>query len=86
MDHYLDCGCKCKCCSLKRRELFFRAKQGETITEKIIHIEAVKENITKKNNNVVKMVKKLNELVKLKNKNKKPQNTTSTLFSSIINK
>ena len=86
MDHYLDCGCKCKCCSLKRRDLFFRAKQGETITEKIIHIEAVKENIVKKNNNVVKMVKKLNELVKLKNKNKKPQNTTSTLFSSIINK
>jgi hypothetical protein len=87
MDHYLDCGCKCKSCSLKRREIFFRAKQGETITEKIRHVEAVKENIAKKNNNVVKMVKKLNELVKLKNKNKKPQsNTLSPLLSNIINK
>jgi hypothetical protein len=84
LDHYLDCGCKCKCCSLKRQEIFFKAKRGETITEKIRHVEAVKENITKKNQNVVKIVKKLNEIAKL---NKKPKsNTLSPLLTNVVNK
>jgi len=84
LDHYLDCGCKCKCCSLKRQEIFFKAKRGETVTEKIRHVEAVKENITKKNQNVVKFVKKLNEIAKL---NKTPKsNTLSSLLTNIVNK
>ena len=86
LDHYLDCGCRCKCCSLKRRETFFKAKRGELVTEKIIHIEAVKDTIDKKNKNVVKMVKKLNEIVKINKTNKKPKSNQITLMTNIVNK
>jgi len=83
LDHYLDCGCKCKYCSLKRKDYFFKAKRGETIREKIIHVETVKENVIKQNNNVVKIVKKLNEIVK---SNKKSKNNTLNILSSVVNK
>jgi hypothetical protein len=83
-EHYLDSGCKCRCCSLKRKEIFFKAKRGEIIKEKIRHIEAVKENITKKNHNVVKIVKKLNEIAKLNKKVK--SNTLSPILNNVVNK
>jgi hypothetical protein len=83
LDHYLDCGCRCKGCSSKRKELFFKAKRGEVVTEKIIHVESVKQAIVKKTNNVVKIVQKLNERTKT---NKKYPNNNFSLLSSVINK
>jgi hypothetical protein len=83
LEHYLDCGCKCNYCSLKRKELFFKAKQGKAITEKIIHVESVKEAIVKKTNNAVKIVQKLNENSKT---NKKYPNNNFSLLSSVVNK
>ena len=50
-DHYIDNGCFCKYCTNKRRDIFFRAKNGETKFDKIIHSEVVhdvKQKTTKK--------------------------------------
>lgn len=59
-DHYIDVGCVCKGCSIKRSELFQKAKNGENVTEKIIHneiISNIKKNIIKKNNRKIKIKK-----------------------------
>jgi hypothetical protein len=55
LEHYIDNGCLCKYCSNKRKELFIKAKAGESINEKIIHnevlnshIDGIKQNIIKK--------------------------------------
>ena len=42
-DHYIDSGCYCKACSVKRFVLFNKALRGETIKDKIIHSECVRE-------------------------------------------
>ena len=44
-EHYIDNGCLCKGCSLKRKEIFEKAKKGITIKEKIIHNEIVNKKI-----------------------------------------
>lgn len=61
IEHYIDNGCFCNFCSLKRKDIFFRAKNGETKFEKIIHNEVVHE---------VKQhtIKKINEIIIKKNK------------------
>lgn len=48
-DHYMDVGCLCRPCSQKRRELFIKAKNGEKISERIIH----EENITNLQKNII---------------------------------
>jgi len=56
IEHYIDNGCFCRYCSLKRKDIFFRAKKGETNFEKIIHddvIHEVKENRIKKINKII---------------------------------
>jgi len=40
--HYIDLGCTCKYCSVKRLEIIEKVKRGEDIKEKIIHSELVK--------------------------------------------
>jgi hypothetical protein len=44
-EHYIDNGCLCKGCSLKRRQIFEKAKKGIIIKEKINHNEIVNEII-----------------------------------------
>jgi hypothetical protein len=64
IEHYIDNGCFCKYCSLKRRDIYFKSKSGETNFEKIIHTEVINEvNEGRK----VKIYK----LIKIKNSNKK---------------
>lgn len=41
IDHYIDNGCFCIYCSEKRKDIYFRAKAGEKIFEKIIHREII---------------------------------------------
>jgi len=48
--HYIDNNCYCINCSKKRCELFFKAKSGENIKEKIEH-ETAKNNLNKKKQN-----------------------------------
>jgi hypothetical protein len=57
IDHYIDNGCFCKLCKEKRREIFFKAKSGEKITEKIIHNEIVNEVHNEKINKISNKIK-----------------------------
>jgi hypothetical protein len=41
-DHYIDNGCSCKACSLKRKNIYCRALKGEVIYDKIIHNTEIK--------------------------------------------
>ena len=59
IEHYIDNGCFCKYCSLKRREIFFKSKNGETKFEKIIHTEVI---IEEKLNKIKQLNKILNPI------------------------
>ena len=72
-EHYLDVGCTCRPCSKKRNELFLKIKNGENVTEKIIHeenIENIKKNII---NNIQNKINKSNKKVMVKRDNKPVQ-------------
>lgn len=58
LDHYIDNGCYCKLCNKKRREMFFKAKKGEKITEKLIHYDVISNEIDNRNNKLVEVIKK----------------------------
>jgi len=71
VDHYIDNGCFCELCKIKRRDLFFRAKNGERIFEKIIHDNVVfeeKQNIIKRN---IEIINKKIEFINKKKAEKK---------------
>lgn len=38
--HYMDEGCKCKACSIKRKQIANKLIQGATIDERIYHVES----------------------------------------------
>lgn len=57
VDHYIDNGCFCKYCKNKRRELFFKAKSGEKIFDKIIHTEIINDIKTEKFNELGNKIK-----------------------------
>ena len=57
IEHYIDNGCFCKYCSLKRKDIYFRAKKGETYFDKIIHTEVILEERTKQ---ITKLIKNTN--------------------------
>jgi hypothetical protein len=81
LEHYIDNGCFCNYCSNKRKDIFIRAKNGETKFEKIIHNNTlIRELELKKNINKIIINKAKIELNK-KQLNKK---YNSSLF--IINK
>jgi hypothetical protein len=58
LDHYIDNGCYCKLCNKKRREIFFKAKKGEKIIEKLIHYDIISTEIDNRNNKLVEVLKK----------------------------
>jgi hypothetical protein len=57
-DHYIDNGCFCVYCTNKRREIYFKAKNGEKIFEKIIHSEIINEVNQTKNKQIIERLKK----------------------------
>jgi hypothetical protein len=57
LDHYIDNGCYCKLCNKKRREIFFKAKNGEIITEKLIHYDVISNEIDNRNHKLVQAIK-----------------------------
>jgi len=73
MEHYIDNGCFCNYCSNKRKEIFFRAKNGETKFEKIIHTECVIKEIEKKNN-LIQIINKVNSQINKKIRSNKKHN------------
>jgi len=59
-DHYIDEGCICKACSIKRKELAFNISNGIIVNEKVIHNEAKTELINRR----VNQVNKINEAIR----------------------
>ena len=70
IEHYIDNGCFCKLCSYKRRDIFFRYKNGERKFEKIIHTKVLNEEINKKNNKIVQIIKSKTQAIKSNKSNK----------------
>lgn len=58
LDHYIDNGCYCKLCNKKRRDIFFRAKKGEKISEKITHYEVISNEIENRNQKITEVIRK----------------------------
>ncbi len=51
-EHYIDNGCLCVYCSKMRNDIFYRAKNGKTHFEKIIHHAAVNKGLKQKINKI----------------------------------
>jgi len=83
-EHYIDNGCLCKGCSLKRTKIFENAKKGIIIKEKIIHNAVVNEIIDNRNKKINKIIDKINNININKNKMKKTLNTISSKPSQKI--
>jgi hypothetical protein len=83
-EHYIDNGCLCKGCSIKRTQIFEKAKKGIIIKEKIIHNEVVNEIIDNTNKKINKIIDKINNMNQNKNKMKKTLNTNSSKPSQKI--
>jgi hypothetical protein len=65
IDHYIDNGCLCVYCNEKRKEIYFRAKAGEKIFEKIVHnkvfVEVNNEKFKELNKKIISSVKQNNK-------------------------
>jgi hypothetical protein len=55
-DHYIDNGCLCKWCSLKRGKILEKVKKGLHVTEKISHIEIITEINEKRKEFINKLI------------------------------
>jgi hypothetical protein len=60
IEHYIDNGCFCKYCSLQRKDIYFKAKKGETKFNKIIHTETVNKVKQERNLQINNYIKKIN--------------------------
>jgi len=88
-EHYIDNGCFCEHCQNKKREIFYKAKNGETTFEKIIHTDVVVEHVNNVNLNIVNKVNTVNKLIhKIKNakKNNKPNKLSNNLITNVMNR
>jgi len=75
-EHYIDNGCFCKACCIKRKYIYFKALKGEEITEKIIHSESVNElnnKINYENKKKEKIINQINNKIRKKKINSKIQ-------------
>jgi len=79
LDHYIDNGCFCIYCTEKRRDIYFKAKAGVKIFEKIIHRQVIIEIKNGKIKQINKKIKDtiINELSKHKFKNNQFKINTS---------
>jgi hypothetical protein len=63
--HYLDFGCICKSCFVKRKQIINKIKKGEqNINLKVIHEEVVQEKKIKKVNAITKICKQIQNINK----------------------
>jgi hypothetical protein len=65
LEHYMDEGCSCKACNIKRRNISIQIMNGVSVTDRIIHDEANKEYATQK---AVQLIK-VNKMIQENNKN-----------------
>jgi len=71
--HYLDHGCICNSCCYKRRDIFYKIKNGQHVDTKIIHEEAVQEKKMRKAQKIGNICNKINDKI---NEIKKSQRIT----------
>ena len=57
LEHYIDNGCLCKLCSVKREELLNKHKCGKIVNEKINHNELAIHATNKRNEQINKILK-----------------------------
>jgi hypothetical protein len=77
LEHYIDNGCFCKECSLKRKDMYFKALKGEPVTEKITHNAIIIEKIKEKSQKIIQTintVKNMNKAIHNMNKRKLKSN------------
>lgn len=73
IDHYMDEGCKCKACSIKRKEISLKLLRGINVSERIFHTEAKSQLIQKRADKINRINTFINNLPKNnKQKNKIP--------------
>jgi len=70
LDHYIDEGCTCKACGLKRSQVAFKIMRGINVTDRVVHTEAKTEFIQKRSairvNKLNKVLQKIKTIVKNK--------------------
>ena len=87
-DHYLDFGCVCYHCIVKRREIKDALKRGEQVFTRILHDQIIQEKQTKiKNKFISSLQSQINNYVKNKPKTTSSQiKNTSKVFNRNIYK
>jgi hypothetical protein len=83
-DHYLDFGCVCYHCIVKRREIKDALKRGEHVSTRIVHEQIIQEKQAKiKNKFVSSLQSQINNYI-----NNKPKSTSSQIknTSKVFNK
>lgn len=87
-DHYLDFGCVCYHCIVKRREIKDALKRGEHVSTRIIHEQIIQEKQAKiKNKFVSSLQGQINNYIKNKPKSTSAQiKNTSKVFNKTIYK
>jgi hypothetical protein len=73
IDHYIDNGCFCKYCTDKRREIYFKYKEGQRRFDKIIHRDVINEVKNEKLNQINDKLKNIINKIISKKKFKSKQ-------------
>jgi hypothetical protein len=61
LEHYMDEGCSCMACNIKRRAVSIKIMNGVSVTDRITHIEANKEYTTQKAVHLIKVNKMIQQ-------------------------
>jgi CO dehydrogenase nickel-insertion accessory protein CooC1 len=48
INHYMDEGCLCKACFIKRQQMATQLIHGQPVTDRVVHIEAKNELLTRR--------------------------------------
>jgi hypothetical protein len=84
-EHYIDNGCLCDPCQEKRREIFYKAKNGVTTFEKNIHRDTVAEYVNNVNLKIVNKVNVANRLITNAKNMNKPNKLKHNLLTKVMN-
>ena len=61
LEHYMDEGCSCRACNIKRMEVSIKIMKGLLVDDRITHMEANKEYTTQKAVHLIKVNKMIQE-------------------------
>lgn len=87
LEHYIDNGCFCNACSIKRSENYNKAYNGETIFAKMVHSDVVNEHVNKINLHIANKVNVVNNLIsKINNKKNNNKNNNNKLKNNLLAK